>query len=136
MPTPKIVVIIPAYNEAQSIDLVLAEIPAMVSEVIVVNNRSTDETLAVAEKAGATVLTENQMGYGHACLKGMAYVAKMEELPKIIVFLDGDYSDFPEELSDLVAPIIEEDLDFVVGARQKGLREAGSMTPQQVFGNA
>ena len=136
MPTPKIVVIIPAYNEAQSIDLVLAEIPAMVSEVIVVNNRSTDETLAVAEKAGATVLTENQMGYGYACLKGMAYVAKMEELPKIIVFLDGDYSDFPEELSDLVAPIIEEDLDFVVGARQKGLREAGSMTPQQVFGNA
>ena len=126
---PKIVVIIPAYNEAQSIGLVLAEIPAIVSEVIVVNNRSTDETVAVAEKAGAKVLTENKMGYGHACLKGMAYVAQMEKLPEIIVFLDGDYSDFPEELLDLVAPITNDSYDFVVGARKKALREAGSMTP-------
>ena len=133
---PKIVVIIPAYNEAQSIGLVLAEIPAIVSEVIVVNNRSTDETVAAAEKAGAKVLTENKMGYGHACLKGMAYVAQMEKLPEIIVFLDGDYSDFPEELLDLVAPITNDGYDFVVGARKKALREAGSMTPQQVFGNA
>ena len=136
MTSPKIIVIIPAYNEAQSIGLVLAEIPSVVSEVIVVNNRSTDETAAVAKKAGATVLTENQMGYGHACLKGMDYVAGLEVRPDIVVFLDGDYSDYPKELLDLVAPIIEEDLDFVVGARQKALREAGSMTPQQVFGNA
>jgi glycosyltransferase involved in cell wall biosynthesis len=136
MTSPKIIVIIPAYNEAQSIGLVLAEIPSVVSEVIVVNNRSTDETAAVAKKAGATVLTENQMGYGHACLKGMDYVAGLEVTPDIVVFLDGDYSDYPKELLDLVAPIIEEDLDFVVGARQKALREAGSMTPQQVFGNA
>ena len=136
MTSPKIIVIIPAYNEAQSIGLVLAEIPSVVSEVIVVNNRSTDETAAVAQKAGATVLTENQMGYGHACLKGTDYVAGLEVPPDIVVFLDGDYSDYPEELLDLIAPIIEEDLDFVVGARQKALREAGSMTPQQVFGNA
>jgi len=136
MTSPKIIVIIPAYNEAQSIGLVLAEIPSVVSEVIVVNNRSTDETATVAQKAGATVLTENQMGYGHACLKGMDYVAGLEVPPDIVVFLDGDYSDYPEELLDLIAPIIEEDLDFVVGARQKALREVGSMTPQQVFGNA
>ena len=103
---------------------------------MVVKNRSTDETAAVAKKAGATVLTENLMGYGHAFLKGMDYVAGLEVTPDIVVFLDGDYSDYPKELLDLVAPIIEEDLDFVVGARQKALREAGSMTPQQVFGNA
>ena len=136
MTSPKIIVIIPAYNEAQSIGLVLAEIPSVVSEVIVVTNRSTDETATVAQKAGATVLIENQMGYGHACLKGMDYVVGLEVPPDIVVFLDGDYSDYPEELLDLIAPIIEEDLDFVVGARQKALREVGSMTPQQVFGNA
>ena len=135
MTSPKIIVIIPAYNEAQSIGLVLAEIPSVVSEVIVVNNRSTDETATVAQKAGATVLTENQMGYGHACLKGMDYVAGLEVPPDIVVFLDGDYSDYPEQLTELVAPIINDNIDFVIGSRVKKFREAGSMTPQQVFGN-
>ena len=128
-------VIIPAVNEGDSIGKVVSELPKSVSEVIVVNNGSTDDTLENAEKAGATVLTENQRGYGFACLKGMDYIAKQSKQPDIIVFIDGDYSDYPEELDKVVAPILEKDIDFVVGARVKSLRGPGSMTPQQVFGN-
>ncbi|MEM8847493.1 MAG: glycosyltransferase family 2 protein [Bacteroidota bacterium] len=128
-------VIIPAVNEGDSIAKVVEEIPNSVSEVIVVNNGSTDDTVENAEKAGATVLTENRKGYGYACLKGMEYVDGQSKKPTIIVFIDGDYSDYPEELDKIVAPILEKDIDFVVGARKKSLREPGSMTPQQVFGN-
>ncbi|MBD1260498.1 glycosyltransferase family 2 protein [Maribacter polysiphoniae] len=128
-------VIIPAYNEADSIAQVIHEIPASVSEIIVVNNNSTDDTATTAEKAGATVLTETKMGYGYACLRGMQYVAQQSIKPDIIVFIDGDYSDYPQELTKVVQPIIEQDIDFVIGARVKHLRESGSMTPQQVFGN-
>ena len=128
-------VIIPAVNEGDSIAKVVEEIPNSVSEVIVVNNGSTDDTVENAEKAGATVLTENRKGYGFACLKGMEYVDGQSKKPDIIVFIDGDYSDYPEELDKIVAPILEKDIDFVVGARKKSLREPGSMTPQQVFGN-
>jgi glycosyltransferase involved in cell wall biosynthesis len=134
-PMPNIKVIIPAYNEADSIALVINEIPKIVSEVIVVNNNSTDKTAEVAKQAGATVLLEQQMGYGYACLKGMAYVSTLSEKPDIIVFLDGDYSDYPEELTTIVQPILEDNIDFVVGARVKRLQEKGSMTPQQHFGN-
>ncbi len=132
---PKIIVIIPAYNEEDSIGHVINDIPTIVSEIIVVNNNSTDTTAAVAKKAGATVLTEKKKGYGYACLKGMKYVASFEKQPDIIVFLDGDYSDYPEELNKIVAPIIEEDIDFVIGARVESLREKGSMTGPQIFGN-
>ncbi|WP_452232412.1 glycosyltransferase family 2 protein [Lacinutrix sp. MEBiC02595] len=132
---PKIKVIIPAYNEQDSIANVIHDIPKMVDEVIVISNNSTDATEANAKNAGATVLKENRKGYGYACLKGMDYISKLESKPDIIVFLDGDYSDYPEELTKIVAPIIEDDIDFVVGARVKALRELGSMTPQQVFGN-
>ncbi|MEM9075767.1 MAG: glycosyltransferase family 2 protein [Bacteroidota bacterium] len=128
-------VIIPAVNEGDSIAKVVKEIPNSVSEIIVVNNGSTDNTVENAEKAGATVLTENRKGYGYACLKGMEYVGRQSKKPNIIVFIDGDYSDYPEELDKIVAPILEKDIDFVVGARKKSLREPGSMTPQQVFGN-
>lgn len=128
-------VIIPAFNEADSIAHVINEIPKTVSEIIVVNNDSTDNTEANAKAAGATVLTETRKGYGYACLKGLAYVSKKSKQPEIIVFIDGDYSDYPEELDKVVAPILENDIDFVVGAREKNLREEGSMTPQQVFGN-
>lgn len=131
----KIKVIIPAFNEADSIAEVIREIPASVEEIIVINNNSNDDTVANAEKAGATVLTENKKGYGYACLKGMDYVAKQSNLPDIIVFIDGDYSDYPDELTKIVAPILNDSKDFVVGARVKKLREEGSMTPQQVFGN-
>ena len=128
-------VIIPAYNEQDSIAKVIQDIPSMVDEIIVISNNSTDQTEENAKNAGATVLQENRKGYGFACLKGMDYVAKQAIKPDIIVFLDGDYSDYPEQLTALVHPIIHDNIDFVIGARVKSLREAGSMTPQQVFGN-
>lgn len=132
---PNIKVIIPAYNEADSIALVINDIPSIVNEVIVVNNNSTDKTAEVAQKAGATVLFQPQMGYGNACLKGMEYVASLSQKPDIIVFMDGDYSDYPEELTKIVKPIIKDNLDFVIGARVGRLQEKGSMMPQQHFGN-
>lgn len=128
-------VIIPAFNEGDSISHVIKEIPEIVSEIIVVNNNSTDNTVENAQSAGATVLTEERKGYGYACLSGMEYISKQSKKPDIIVFMDGDYSDYPEELTKLVRPIISENVDFVIGARTKELRETGSMTPQQVFGN-
>jgi glycosyltransferase involved in cell wall biosynthesis len=131
----KIKVIIPAYNEANSIGLVIHNIPKQVEEIIVVNNNSTDDTEINAHKAGATVLTENNKGYGYACLKGMQYIAKQKDKPDIIVFLDGDYSDYPEELTKIVKPIIDDNIDFVIGSRVKSLREEGSMTTPQIFGN-
>ena len=128
-------VIIPAFNEADSIAKVIADIPSDVSEIIVVNNNSTDTTAEVAQKAGATVLTENRKGYGFACLKGLHYIEEQSKPPDIIVFIDGDYSDYPEEMDKIVAPILHENMDLVIGARKKALRESGAMTPQQVFGN-
>lgn len=128
-------VIIPAYNEANSIAKVIQEIPAIVSEIIVVNNNSSDDTAINATRAGATVLNETRKGYGYACLRGMDYIAKKSRKPNIIVFIDGDYSDYPEELNKIVKPILEENVDMVIGARTKALREDGSMTPQQIFGN-
>lgn len=130
-----IVVIIPAYNEEKAIGHVIKEIPDLVTEIIVVSNKSTDNTIAVAQNAGATVLSENTKGYGNACLKGLDYLAKKENKPDIVVFLDGDYSDYPEEITKLIAPILNNNTDFVIGARVAALREKNSMTPQQVFGN-
>ena len=132
---PIIKVIIPAFNEADSIAKVIKEIPKCVDEIIVVNNNSSDATVKNAENAGAIVLNENQKGYGYACLKGLTHISEQSVKPDIIVFLDGDYSDYPEELNKIVAPILNEDIDFVIGSRVKRLREQGSMTPQQVFGN-
>ncbi|MDO1501555.1 glycosyltransferase family 2 protein [Winogradskyella maritima] len=128
-------VIIPAYNEAESIPLVINDIPEIVDEVIVVSNNSSDDTEKNARNAGATVLSEPRPGYGYACLKGMDYISNLENMPDIVVFLDGDYSDYPEELTQIVQPIIEDDIDFVIGARVKSKREAGSMTFPQIFGN-
>jgi len=128
-------VIIPAYNEADSIAQVIHEIPKSVSEVIVVNNNSSDETAKTAKNAGATVLSEKKMGYGYACLCGIHYLGQQSKTPDIVVFLDGDYSDYPEDLTRVVQPIIDQDIDFVIGARVKQKREQGSMTPQQIFGN-
>ena len=133
---PKIMVIIPAFNEAGAIGKVINDISeGLVNEVIVVNNNSTDETSEKAGEAGATVLHESRQGYGSACLKGIEYVKSKREKPDIIVFLDADYSDYPEEMEQLVNPIIEKDYDMVIGSRALGNREKGSMLPQQVFGN-
>lgn len=128
-------VIIPAFNEEESIGKVIKDIPSLVDEIIVVSNNSTDATEQNAKNAGATVLRESNKGYGYACLKGLNYISKQEIAPDIIVFLDGDYSDYPEELLKLIDPIINENIDFVIGARTKELREEGSMTSPQIFGN-
>lgn len=128
-------VIIPAYNEEKSIGHVIKDIPNSVSEIIVISNNSTDNTIHVAKNAGATVLSESRKGYGYACLKGMEYITQLEKKPDIIVFLDGDYSDYPEELTQIIAPIVNDNIDFVIGARVAHLREKHSMTPQQIFGN-
>ncbi len=130
-----VTVIIPAYNEEDSIAKVIKEIPSLVNEIIVVNNCSTDKTATVAATAGATVLDENRMGYGYACLKGIEHAARQQSPPEVVVFLDGDFSDYPVELIKIIAPIQNNEVDFVVGARVKELREEGSMTPQQIFGN-
>ena len=103
--------------------------------MVVVNNNSTDDTPAVAREGGATVVDEKRQGYGSACLKGMAHIADKANLPEIIVFLDADYSDHPEEMTLLVQPIVDGNADMVIGSRALGQREKGSMMPQQVFGN-
>lgn len=127
-------VIIPAYNEEKSIGLVVREIPKhTVSEIIVVNNNSNDATAEHAKLAGATVLFEPYRGYGAACLKGIEYLKNKN--CDIVVFMDGDFSDYPDELSLLVAPILQENFDFVVGSRILGKREKGSLPFQSRFGS-
>lgn len=134
--TQNIKVVIPAFNEEKSIALVVQDIPKdWVEEVVVVNNASTDKTVEVAKAAGATVLTEEAPGYGNACLKGINYLNDSNRRPDILVFIDGDYSDYPEQLPELVKPIMEEGVDMVIGSRALGKREGGSMTFPQVFGN-
>lgn len=136
---PKILVIIPAYNEEESIGKVIADIPKDLScEIVVVDNGSTDSTAEVARDAGATLLSEDRRGYGYACLKGIDYAKSKSprERPEIIIFLDGDYSDYPEEMRMLVRPIVEDGYDMVIGSRTSGNAEKGALLPQAVFGNA
>ncbi len=131
-------VIIPAYNEEASIGLVIAELPhALLREVIVCDNNSRDRTPEVAAAAGATVVHEGRAGYGSACLRGMQHIAArpVSEHPDIVVFIDGDHSDYPQQLPELVAPILNGGYDLVIGSRARGEAEAGSMTVPQVFGN-
>lgn len=135
---PVIDVIIPAYNEEASIGLVVEEIPKdWVREIIVCNNNSRDRTPEVARAAGATVVDQPKAGYGSACLAGMAHIAAQpqDQHPDIVVFLDGDHSDYPEQLPEVVTPILEQDYDMVIGSRALGDLEKGAMQPQQIFGN-
>ena len=135
--TPPIVdVIIPAFNEEKSIAQVIGDIPVLVRHVVVANNNSTDRTAEVATAAGAQVVFEPQKGYGKACLTAMDWIKQQEVQPDILVFLDGDYSDYPQELELLIAPILGGKAEMVIGSRSLGQREAGSMTLPQVFGNA
>lgn len=134
---PIIDVIIPAYNEEKSIGHVLSDIPGgMVRHVVVGNNASTDNTAGVAASHGAIVVDEDRKGYGSACLKAMAWIdSNSEQAPDIVVFMDADYSDHPEELPQLIQPIVEGGADLVIGSRVLGPIEQGAMTPQQIFGN-
>ncbi len=132
----KICVIIPAFNEENGVGQVIQEIPKdLVSEIIVVNNASTDNTEQVALQQGATVLREPVPGYGRACLKGIDYLQKSHTQPDIVVFLDADHSDYPNEMKKLIVPIERDGIDLVIGSRALGTKESGSMTPQQIFGN-
>ncbi len=137
MNPPIIDVIIPVLNEEDSIGKVIADIPDIVQDIIVCNNGSDDNTAEVALSKGAIVVNQPIKGYGIACLKGMEYIANKskDKQPDIVVFLDGDYSDYPEELTKIIAPILEDNMDIVIGSRAIGERESGSMMPQQVFGN-
>jgi glycosyltransferase involved in cell wall biosynthesis len=131
-------VLIPAWNEEKALPLVIADLPkALVRHIIVCNNGSTDQTAAVAQAAGAVVVHEPRRGYGNACLAGMRYLEALpaSEQPKIVVFLDGDYSDYPDELPKVVAPILKEEKDFVIGSRRLGGMQPGAMTLPQQFGN-
>lgn len=134
---PEIAVVIPALNEERSLPLVLADIPHdMVAEVVVTDNGSSDRTAEVALAAGACVLHESERGYGAACLRGLAHLAERPEgPPDIVVFLDADYSDHPEELPSLLRPILEGTHDLVIGSRLAGQRESGAMPAQSVWGN-
>jgi glycosyltransferase involved in cell wall biosynthesis len=132
IPKPKISVIIPALNEQDSIGLVIRDIPKDVAdEIIVVDNGSTDNTVREAQGAGARVVRESQRGYGAACLKGIASAYE----PDIIVFLDGDYSDYPGEMGLVVAPIAQGTADLVIGSRISGGDGKSVLPPQAYWGN-
>jgi glycosyltransferase involved in cell wall biosynthesis len=133
---PEVVVIIPALNEERAIAKVIKSIPpSLVAKIVVVDNNSFDTTAEVARNAGATVIHEAQKGYGYACLKGISYVQSTLHRVDIVVFLDADYSDYPEEIINLVQPIIQNNYDLVIGSRILGNREKGAMPLYQVFGN-
>jgi len=128
----RISIIIPAYNEEKSIGLVLKALPQrIIHEIIVVDNNSTDDTARVALEHGARVVKEPRQGYGSACLKGI----KELNAPDIVVFLDGDFSDFPEEIVSLIAPIEKNDEDFVLGSRMILPKSQLALLPQARYGN-
>ena len=134
MQKPIVDVVIPALNEEKSIGQVLGDIPwDIVRRVVVADNGSTDATASVATEAGAIVVAAPRRGYGSACLAGLAELAK--DPPDICVFLDGDYSDHPDELPDVIRPILEDGADLVIGSRSRGSHEPGALLPQAIFGN-
>lgn len=128
----RVVVIIPALNEAEALALLIPEIPAWVDRIIVADNGSSDDTAAVAKAVGAEVLPVRSRGYGYACMAGVHAALEAD----IFVFLDGDRSDFPGRMGELVDPIRSGQADLVIGSRTLGRREEGALTPQQRYGNA
>ncbi len=130
----RIVAVIPARNEEESITLVLRDIPRdLVDHIVVANNGSTDRTAERALEGGAIVVDEPMPGYGSACLAGITEALRLD--PEIILFLDADYSDHPEEATLILAPILAGDADLVIGSRALGNREKGAMPPVARFGN-
>ena len=134
----EVAVVIPAFNEEDSLPLVLRDLPE-VGRVIVANNGSTDRSVEVAAAAGAVVVTEPRKGYGAACLAGLRELTRRidsgEPPPKIVAFVDADYSDHPDQLPELLAPIHAGEADFVLGSRLLGERDPGAMPPQSLYGN-
>ena len=127
-----VAVIIPVLNEERSIGAVLNDIPKEFnSDVVVVDNGCTDRTPEIAREHGARVVEEPRRGYGYACLRGIQAL----DHPDVVVFLDGDYSDYPEEMRQLIAPIVEDRADLVIGSRALGTREKDALPPHSAFGN-
>jgi hypothetical protein len=130
----RVAVIIPAHNEESSLPLVLDAIPAgLVEEIVVVDNASTDRTADAARSRSVTVVREPRRGYGAACLRGLEHLRAMR--PDVVVFLDADYSDHPEEMPRLLGPIDRDGVDLVIGSRVLGRREPGALLPQARLGN-
>lgn len=130
----KIAVIIPALNEEKTLPLVLNDIDReLVDEVVVVDNGSSDRTYEIAKDWGAAVLSESRRGYGYPCLRAIEYLKSNK--PDIVVFLDGNYSDHPDEIIKLVEPMVKEEYDLVLGSRVMGRVEAGSLRSPVRFGN-
>ncbi len=133
---PTVDVVIPALDESRSLPRVIADLPRrLIRHVVVVDNGSRDETAAVARAAGARVLTEPRRGYGSACLAGIDWLRRLEVPPDVVVFVDADYSDHPDELPGLVEPIAANAADLVIGSRTLGRREPGALLPQARLGN-
>lgn len=132
MDNPIVKVVIPAQNESQAIGKVISEVPDWVDEVIVADNGSTDDTAEVAKALGAMVVSVPVAGYGRACLGGIAAAGDYD----VLVFLDGDASDYPADMGLLIKPILDGQADMVIGSRPLGELEKGSLTPQQRFGNS
>ncbi len=131
---PTVDVVIPALNEEASLPRVLAALPKTVRRVVVADNGSSDGTARVAREGGAVVVPATRRGYGSACLAGLGFL-RANDPPDIVVFLDADFSDHPEELPRLVAPIAEGRADLVIGSRVLGKRERGALLPQARAGN-
>jgi glycosyltransferase involved in cell wall biosynthesis len=128
-------VIIPAWNEEEALPLVLRDLPySVIRNVIVADNASTDRTAQIAQRMGAVVVSAPTRGYGSACLAALAQV-RATGAPDIVVFLDGDYSDEPAQLTEIIAPILNGNADFVIGSRTLGKMDKGAMTIPQRFGN-
>jgi glycosyltransferase involved in cell wall biosynthesis len=134
----RVAVIIPAFNEERGVGKVITDIPTgLVHEIVVVDNNSTDLTGEAARAAGATVLFQPKPGYGHACMTGIDYLASKpaDSRPDIAVFIDADYSDHAEDMEQLVQPIMDQDVDMVIGSRALGTRTRGALSTHQVLGN-
>ena len=134
-----VAIVVPALNEEGSLAAVIAAVPRAgagfaVREIVVADNGSTDRTAEVARRAGATVVGEPRRGYGAACLAALAHLRSVP--PDLVVFLDGDGSDDPGELPQVLAPLVAGRADLVIGSRTLGEREPGSLTRVQAFGNA
>jgi glycosyltransferase involved in cell wall biosynthesis len=132
-PKPMMVcLVIPALNEAEVIGEVVASIPrTLVDQIIVVDNGSTDGTAQAAQNAGALLVSQPTRGYGRACRAGVNVA--LQARADIVVFIDGDGSDCPEFINELIRPIQENRFDFVIGSRTRGIREQGSLNGQQIF---